>query len=389
MEEARKRVLFTGYAPIHFVCFLPVYRLLAADPRVELFLSGGFKRTDHDEVTFSLEGFYDPFPVDQSRVLPIEEVRRQDFDVLVSAHLSDTLFPRSVNKTVQIFHGVSFKNLSVREKALRFDLLCLPGRYHSELYRRQGLVRGDGPVCLLTGLPKVDALATGDLDRDAVLRGAGVDPGLPTILFAPTGDKHNALDTMGPEVIRAVAEQGSWNLLIKPHDHPKRDVDWFAELAPMESDRVRLVRDRDIIPYLFAADLLMTDASSVAVEYTLMDRPIVFIDVPKLFKKLRKRAPALDLDTYGRKIGVVVKSPEEVVAAVSSGLAHPEREGDIRRAMATHVFYAPGGATERVAGVVLHAAGLAPGLPGDVEVLRPEDESGGAPDGSGAVSGGG
>lgn len=372
MDTKRKRILFTGYAPIHFVCFLPVYRKLAADQRVELFLSGGFKKTDHGNVSYSLEGFYDPFPVDHSHVIPIEQVRSEHFDVLVSAHLSDTLFPKSVDKKVQIFHGVSFKNLAVREKALRYDVLCLPGRYHSELYRKEGLIRADGPSYLVTGVPKMDLLISGGLDRNALLSGLGLDPGLPTVLFAPTGDKHNALDIMGIEAVQAIADAGLWNLLIKPHDHPKRDVDWFAELAPFEGDRVRLVRDKDVIPYLHAADLLLTDASSVAVEYTLMDRPIVFIDVPKLFNKLKKRAPALDLETYGRKIGTVVKRPDELASVIADSLANPDRGSELRRSMANHVFHTPGKATDNVAGVVLNAAGLAPGIPDSVEVLLPE-----------------
>lgn len=377
----RKRVLFTGYAPVHFLCFLPVYQRLAADPRVELWLSGGFKVEDGDDVRYQLDGFYDPFPVDRARVVPFEQARDQAFDVLVCSHLSDALFPRSMGRSVQIFHGVSFKNLAVREKALRFDMLCLPGAYHGELYRKQGFVRPGGSQCLLTGLAKVDPLAHPAQDRAAVLGALSVDPRLPTILFAPTGEKHNALETMGEEVIRALAASGAWNVLVKPHDHPKKKIDWFRELAGLESERVRLVRDRDVIPYLRSADLLVTDASSVAVEYTLLDRPIVFLDVPKLFRKLEERAPMLDLDTYGRRIGAIAGTPEQAVEAVAAGLRQPTRESALRRAMARHVFHRPGGATERVAGVILHAAGVSPELPAGVELLAPEPEaalSGGA-----------
>ncbi|MFQ5328831.1 MAG: CDP-glycerol glycerophosphotransferase family protein [Thermodesulfobacteriota bacterium] len=375
MATQKKRILFTGYAPIHFVCFLSVYRLLAANPEVEIFLSGGFKREGDDgDISYSLDGFYEPFSIDMSHVLPIEQVREEHFDVLVSAHLSDSLFPKSVDKKVQIFHGVSFKNLAVREKALRYDLLCLPGRYHGELYRKSGFVRAGGPRCLITGLAKTDPLITGALDRDSLLEEIGVDPMIPTLLFAPTGEKHNALDVMGKEVIKAIADDGSWNLLVKPHDHPKKSVNWFEELAPFESSRVRLVRDKDIIPYLHAADLLITDASSVAVEYSIMDRPIVFLDIPKLFKRLKKRAPALDLDTYGRKTGAIAKGPDDVVTVIADSLAHPDREGEIRRRMADHLFHGPGNATRRVAEVVLYAAGVESSLPDGVEVLDPESQ---------------
>ncbi len=371
MGVEKKRVLFTGYAQVHFVCFLPVYRLLASDPSVDVFLSGGFKRKEGDEVSYDLKGFYDPFPVDKDHVIPLERVRRESFDVLVSAHLSDTLFPKSVGKKVQIFHGVSIKNLAVRAKALRYDMLCLPGRYHAEQYRVNGLIREDGAECFITGFPKTDSLATGSgLDRDALLRGMGLDPTRPTILFAPTGEKYNALDTMGREVVEAISEAGHWNLLVKPHDHPKKDVDWFEELAPFESGQVRLVRDKDISPYLYAADLLITDMSSVAVEYTLMDRPIIFLDIPSLMRRVAKRAPALDLDTYGRKIGRLVSSPDELEAAIQDSLANPDREGEVRRRMARHLFHAPGKAALNVAGVVRYAAALAGAPPEGVVVLE-------------------
>ncbi len=371
MSKQKKRVLFTGYAQVHFVCFLPVYRILAADPDVDVFLSGGFKRKVADGVEYDLTGFYDPYPVDMEHVISLERVRAESFDVLVSAHLSDTLFPKSVGKKVQIFHGVSVKNLAIREKALRYDLLCLPGRYHGEQYRDNGLVRDSGARCLVTGFPKVDPLVGGTLDRDALLRSMGLDPALPTILFAPTGEKHNALDTMGVEVVEAISKaEGAWNLLVKPHDHPKKDIDWFAELAPYESKTMRIVKERDIIPYLHAADLLLTDMSSVAVEYTLLDRPIIFLHIPKLMKRIKKRSPALDLDTYGRKIGSVVADIPELISAISESLSNPAKYGELRRAMSAHLFHDPGHAALNVAGVVSYAAGLTATLPSGVEVLK-------------------
>lgn len=370
---AAARILFSGYAPVHFLCFQPVYERLRRDPDVEVWFSGGFRHKGPDkEVSFSVEGFYDPFGVDPARVLPIERARDESFDVTVCSHLSDTLWPSDPGRTVQIFHGVSFKNFAVREKALRYDLLCLPGRYHAEQYRARGLIREDGGRCLLTGFPKVDRLRDNAVDRDGVLRELGLDPGRPTVLYAPTGGKHNSLDVMGEALVATIGAQEDWNLLVKPHDHPKRAVDWFSLLAPLENERVRVVRGPDVVPLLLAADALLTDASSVAVEYTLLDRPMVFVDVPKLFKNVIKRGAALDLETYGREVGLVAKTPEAVVDALREALAHPARESALRQQMAAHVFHDPGGAAERVASVVLYAAGVRPALPSSVEVLAPD-----------------
>ncbi len=371
--SSRKRILFTGYAPVHFLCYWPVYDRLASDERVELWLSGGFREeVDGKKKIFDyrLEGFYDQFPVDQGRVIPIERARQEDFDVLVCAHLSDALFPRSVRRTVQIYHGVSFKNLAVRDKALRFDVLCLPGRYHAEQYRERGLIRAGASRCLLTGFPKSDQIVAGGFDRRALLVRHGMDPSLPVVLFAPTGDKDNALDTMGERIVTALRDDGRWNLFVKPHDHPKRAIDWKERLRPLENNRFRVVRSWDVVPYLKVADLLVTDASSVAVEYTLLDRPIVFVDVPTLFARVDERSEAMDLTTYGRKIGVIVQDPAALPAAVADALAHPSRESPLRRKMADHVFHAPGTVAARVAGVVLHEAGVERRLPDGVETLE-------------------
>lgn len=355
----RKRILFSGYAPVHFLCFQPIYERLRNDPRVEVYLSGGFRRKSGDETSFEIEGFYDPYDVDQTRVVPPSRLPEEQFDTIVCSHLSDTLFPGHYSKSVQITHGVSFKNLAVRDKALRYDFICLAGDYHAEKYAEQGLVPSDGSSIIVTGLAKTDALVDGSLDREETLAAIGVDSTRPTLLFAPTGDKHNALEIWGEKLLSELSAHQEWNLLIKPHDHPKNAIDWFDRLQAHESDRIKLVRDTDIIPYLHASDLLLTDASSVAVEYTLLDRPIVFLDVPKLFKRLAARAPALDLDTYGRKIGKVVSKGESIAHAVSSSLQGcSAEERAIRRKMASHVFEKPGGAADRVTQVVLHASGL-------------------------------
>jgi CDP-glycerol glycerophosphotransferase (TagB/SpsB family) len=92
------------------------------------------------------------------------------------------------------------------------------------------------------------------------------------------------------------------------------------------------------------ADLLLTDASSVANEFALLDRPMVFLDVPELIEAARQKG-AVDLETWGRKAGDVVTDPADAVRAVADALGRPERHSDVRRALAEDLFYNPGAAT--------------------------------------------
>jgi CDP-glycerol glycerophosphotransferase (TagB/SpsB family) len=151
---------------------------------------------------------------------------------------------------------------------------------------------------------------------------------------------------MGGEVIRRLKATGLYDLLVKPHDHPKNKIDWFERLAPLEDEHTRLVRDFDVIPSLFVADLLISDASSVANEYALLDRPIVFLDVPELLEAAGGERSSLDLDTWGRKGGEVVGDPAAAVAAVAAGLREPRRQSAVRQGIASDLFYNPGRATD-------------------------------------------
>jgi hypothetical protein len=365
--QSRKQLLFSGYAPVHFLCFRPVYEVLRHDPELDIWFSGGFRSKDRDAVEYDVHGFYDGYGIPEDRIIPVEETRDRDFDVLICSHTSDDLFPRSVGKSVQIYHGVSFKNYAVREKALAFDYLCLPGEYHARRYREQGLIREGGSTAFITGFAKNDALVDGSLDRDGTLADLGLDASRPTLLYAPTGDKYNSLETMGEKVIAAIADADRWNLLVKLHDHPKkRKIDWPSILSPYESDSVRLVRDYDIVPYLHAADLLISDASSVATEFTLLDRPIVLLEVPKLVSGVARRGGSTDLLQYTTQLGPSVAKASRVVATIEHELARPHRYSSLRQDIAEEVFYRPGSATERVADVVRLAAGTVERIAEDV-----------------------
>ena len=365
-----KRIYFSGYAPVHFLSYEPVYSRFRAQSRFELMLSGGFRLKHSDgKVTFKSEGFYDAFDVDPAHILSVDQAREAHADVVVCAHLSDSLFPRSSGRSVQLYHGVSFKNYAVREKALSFDFLCLPGPYHARKYREKGLIRANGPRVLMTGFAKVDALVNGSLDRDLLLKRHNLDPDLPTILYAPTGDKNNSLETIGEQVIGNLSAVKDWNLVIKPHDHPKRSINWFERLASFEAANVRIIRDLNVVPWLHAADLLISDASSVITEFTLLDRPIVLLNVPKLFKRVLARGGALDLETYGHHLGPIVNDPDTIVEVVADQFGDSSAYQETRLSMALDVFHKPGSAAERVMAVTQYAADGDPSILSDIEEL--------------------
>lgn len=340
-----KRILFTGYAPVHFVCFRPTYERLRRMRDVEVFVSGG-PMEDAGEAALPARELYRPFRIPPQRILSLDAIRKQRFDLVFCAHVSG-FFPRADGGRVQIFHGLSFRNMAVRRDVLVYDHLFITGPYMLRLFQETQLLRPGDPRCIPIGFPKTDRLVNGSLDRRAILRRLGLSGRRPVVLYAPTGQRLNSLETVGEEVIRRLRATGRYDLLIKLHDHPRdHSVDWPRRLRPLLDRHTRLVRDFDVTPYLYAADLLLTDASSVSSEYALLDRPMVFLDVPAMLEAIGAKGRAVDLDTWGRKGGVTVRWPDEAVDAVRWCLAHPRHGSDVRRAMARDLFFNPGHAAD-------------------------------------------
>jgi hypothetical protein len=344
------RLLFSGYAPVHFVCFQPVYERLRRMPGVEVFLSGGREPgpvIDGDGLgPLTARELYRPFRVPANRVLELDAMRRQKFDMVFCAHVSG-YFPREDKGRVQIFHGLSFRNMAVRRDVLVYDHLFITGPYMQRTFQEQQLLRPTDPRLVPIGFPKVDRLVDGSLDRAAIRRRLGLSGRRPVLLYAPTGQRGNSLETLGEEVIHRLRGSGRYDIIIKLHDHPRdNSVDWPKRLRPLLDRHTKLVRDFDIVPYLFVSDLLVSDASSVSSEYSLLDRPMVFLDVPEMIASMRAKGRAVDLDTWGRKGGVTVRWPDEAVDAVRESLAHPRRNSDVRRAMARDLFFNPGRAAD-------------------------------------------
>ena len=104
-------------------------------------------------------------------------------------------------------------------------------------------------------------------------------------------------------------------------------------------------QDADISRYLMAADVIVTDHSSVGFEFMLLDRPIVVIDSPELLDKARVAPDKARL--LRNAATVAASSAAAVTKAVTHALANPSELSAERRATAARLFYRPGTATAR------------------------------------------
>src|SRR5262249_37020944 len=199
-------------------------------------------------------------------------------------------------------------------------------------------------------------LVDGSLDRGAIQRSLGLDPSAPTVVYAPTWSPYSSLTSMGDRVIRSLGRMGI-NVIVKLHDRSydgaargSGGVDWCAYLRRICTEwNVHFAEDPDASPYLFVADALVTDHSSVGFEFMLLDRPIVVIDCPELLEKARVNR---DKITLLRSAAEVIAIDGAVSDAVGRCLRKPERLSGERRRIANDLFYCPGGAAARAVACV-------------------------------------
>lgn len=276
-----------------------------------------------------------------------------------------TWLPRRPRR-IHLFHGVAGKYgldapTRIAPVVATFDRLLFPNHDRLTRYVDAGLVDADGPVATLVGYPKVDCLVDGSLDLAAIQAQLGLDPSVPTVLYAPTWSPYSSLHASGEKIIRSLARLQA-NVIVKLHDRSydpseraSGGVDWSTRIERICREQlVHLARGFDVTPYLFVADALVTDHSSVGFEFLLLDRPVVVVDCPDLLKKARVTPNKVHL----LRSAADTVSADDVAAAVRRGLANPSQRSDERRRAAAALFYAPGGATARAVRVIYSLLGL-------------------------------
>ena len=340
-------VLFAGYAPVHFICFLPLFNKLSDSPEVEVFVTGGLREKAENGYVYDTQAMYTPFNIDADKMLTVEEADKRHFNVVFSSSTS-LVSTCTYDKSIQIFHGISFRNRSVRGENLSYDYYFMIGPYMRRNFSSGNLISENDPRGINIGFMKTDKLINSNWDKKALTQSFGFDGSRPILLYAPTGQKYNSLETIGEEVIKNICESDRFDLVIKVHDHPKNDLsEILGRVKALESKHCIITHEKDVAKCLYAADLLITDASSVSSEYALLNRPLVYLDVPKLIKKAKsKEGSMLDLNTWGRRAGKVITMPEEAVNIIQYSLDHPDEMSDTRQQMANDLFFNPGHATD-------------------------------------------
>lgn len=298
--------------------------------------------------------------------------------------LESEIYGRGPAQAIKVFvgHGQPNKFTNWSEENLRaFDVYFLYGQLEREMFEviRQGKPESSGHIRLMDiGYPKLDAQMRGDYDRAEVLRGLGLDPERQTVLYAPAWDPGCSLRTHGLDIARALLDLGDVNVIVKLHPvsmEPKTSpyfefytggTCWEDEFAVFKDNpRFAYARQQLVNPLLVASDALLTDFSGVALEFMLLDRPVLYMDCPEFYEKTQKQwgndadmAKHDDRFNAGRNYGTVVPGVAELPGAVRRALENPQELSSRRREFISRFLYNPGRGAQVFVDAVLDLLGL-------------------------------
>ena len=344
----RRLLLVNARTAMNYATIAPIIDRLNQDRRLEFYFTSSEKPN-------MAQSIYADASVSSHLINPTQALL-MPFDIYLTA---DFLWMNLVRgaRRVQTFHGVAGKYRTIydspSESMRGWDRLFFINKRRLRHFIISGAIDEGSEAARLIGMPKLDCLVDGSLKRDDVLRSLGIDPGSRVVLYAPTWSPHSSVVSMGEELVRRLGSAG-YTVIVKLHDR-SRDlqfihsggVDWGARLEPLlKSFGGVLASGSDSSPYLAAADLMITDHSSVGFEYLLLDRPLVRIHVPELIKSTDIEASYVELLASA---STNVTNVDEAIAAVERGFLEGRENSITRIAVANEMFYRPGTATERAA----------------------------------------
>ena len=226
---------------------------------------------------------------------------------------------------VQTWHGTPLKRIGfdiedpsfadseryladLRREVAMWDVLVSPNGFSTEVLRRAFQYEGK---IIETGYPRTDVLFASDRDRvRARARGElGIPDGARAVLYAPTWrdddqfstqlDFGGLLDGLGDD----------WVLILRAHSAVA------ATVATDGHPRLRNASDRDDVgELLLAADVLVTDYSSVMFDFAATGKPMVFFTYD--LEHYRDKVRGFCFDFPAEAPGPLVRTTPELLDAL-------------------------------------------------------------------------
>ncbi|WOH39384.1 CDP-glycerol glycerophosphotransferase family protein [Thalassotalea fonticola] len=243
----------------------------------------------------------------------MKQVRAYNADaVLAPGNYIPDFFP---GIKVQVFHGFDSGKKNKFNIRGFFDLYCTQGPNITDAFNNIN----DGTCEVIeTGWSKLDPLFSGHPETN------NYQSESPVVFYAPTfSPKLTSTYALYPEIKKLIKAK-NWHWLIKLH--PKASTEEIAMFKVLAGEKVQFIETSDIIPLLQAADVLLSDTSSILAEYALQRKPVV------AFNNRRPESWLVNFnepEKLEEKLEYALQNKEELLSKIDQHCQqiHPYRDG--------------------------------------------------------------
>jgi len=232
------------------------------------------KERGHDYIWFITPKLSTLFPfTDEPVTQSIAELGAFKSDAIIAPGNEVPHYLRGLK--VQIFHGLAGEKKGHFHIRHYFDLYLTQGPYFTKGFNKLK-ARFKNFDVIETGWSKLDLYAQNKEEirasKEDLLKKHNAKH---VLLYAPTfSPSLTSAEVLEPE-IEKLAKQGDYVINIKFHDlMDAKFIKVYKNLAA-KYDTVYFKEGRDIISQFLAADLLISDTSSVIYEFLLLDKPVI------------------------------------------------------------------------------------------------------------------
>ncbi|MBC8216253.1 MAG: CDP-glycerol glycerophosphotransferase family protein [Candidatus Marinimicrobia bacterium] len=237
---------------------------------------------------------------------------------------------------VQIFHGLDDEPKGFYRITGFFDLYCTFGSNTTNEFNR--LAKRDKHFLVReTGWTKIDPLFSDSSDdessRRQITERFDLDPKKPIVLYAPTfPPKYTSASDLLP--VFSKLKNVPYQFLVK--FHTLLDVNIQQQYRALKNQNINVVEEINILPYLQIADVLITDTSSVAYEYLVLNKPII------TYRAIARKDK-----------GINIHSADDLQGAIERSLANPGEYSQNRQRYLEEIHpYIDGKSASRVIGTI-------------------------------------
>jgi len=177
---------------------------------------------------------------------------------------------------VQVFHGLAGEKKGHFRIRNYFDLYLTQGPYFTKKFQELSQKYRNFEV-KETGWCKLDKLYSVSKNvlalKENLLHQYGVEN---IILYSPTFSPSLTSASKLIDEIKKLSEEQGVLVIVKFHD--KMDKNVVQEYKALKSKNLLISQEKDILPLLQIADLMISDTSSVVYEFILLDKPVITLD---------------------------------------------------------------------------------------------------------------